>query len=259
MYAGEPRIIPALLLDGAQLVKTSRFADPVYVGDAINVLSIFNDFEVDEIVLLDIGAAHSRTPSPMVDLRRYAEECFIPLAYGGGITALDEVAALFDAGYEKVILNSVLAEDPALVESAAARFGRQAVVAGIDVRSGTVQGRGGTAPIADDPAVWARRAVELGAGEILLTSIDREGTYEGFDLDLIRSVTSAVDVPVIAHGGAAKRKQLADPITEAGASAVAAGSLFVFQGQSRGVLVNYPSRSQVERLLGTGDRTQSLV
>lgn len=252
MFAGEPRIIPALLLADGQLVKTRAFADPVYVGDAVNVLSIFNDFEVDEIVLLDITGAHRRTPADLVELRRYAEECFIPLAYGGGISSLDHISRILDAGFEKVVLNSVLADDPAIVTAAADRFGSQAVVAGIDVRggrSGEVFVRGGTHPTGSPPARWAATAVELGAGEILLTSIDREGTYAGFDLELIEAVTASVSVPVIAHGGAAKRKELADPIHRANAAAVAAGSLFVFQGQDRGVLVNYPSRSQIERLV----------
>ena len=253
MYSGEPRIIPTLLLDRGQLVKTRRFADPVYVGDALNVLSIFNDYEVDEIVLLDIGGAHRRTSADHAELRRYAEECFIPLAYGGGLTSEKAVADILAVGYEKVVLNSVLHDDPSVVAAAADRFGAQAIVAGIDVRrtdtGTTVFVHGGRTAVSHDPAAWARQAVELGAGEILLTSIDREGTYEGFDLELVASVTSAVDVPVIAHGGAAKRKQLGDPIHEANAAAVAAGSLFVFQGQDRGVLVNYPSRIQIERLV----------
>jgi cyclase len=256
MFSGEPRVIPALLLSDGQLVKTRRVADPTYVGDPVNVLSIFNDFEVDEIVLLDIGAAHRRTPSDMTELRHYAEECFIPLAYGGGITDIDQISALFGSGYETVVLNTVVHDDPALVEQAAARFGSQAVVVGIDVRA-TPDGHrvmvtGGSVDTGVAPAAWARQAVERGAGEVLLTSIDREGTYAGFDLDLIAEVTAAVDVPVIAHGGASKRRELAIPVIEAGASAVAAGSLFVFQGADRGVLVNYPSRSQVTRLLGLG-------
>ena len=189
MYAGEPRIIPALLLDGGQLVKTRNFRDPVYVGDAINVLSIFNDFEVDEIVLLDVAGARRRRPTDLDELRRYAEECFIPLAYGGGLTTDDQIAAIFAAGYEKVILNSALADDPGLVERAATRFGRQAVVASIDVtsRGGTPEVRihGGADTVSSEPVAWAPRAVELGAGELLVTSIDREGTHEGFDLELI--------------------------------------------------------------------------
>ena len=249
----EPRIIPLLLLCDDTLVKTTRFADPTYVGDPLNVLSIFNDFEVDEIVLLDIRAAREHRPAPFDQLKRYAEECFIPLAYGGGLEAADDIARLFAAGYEKAILNTSLADHPAEVTEAARRFGSQAIVASVDVRRSETGLRayvgGGERDTRIDPVTWARRAADLGAGEILLTSIDREGTYAGFDLELVAAVSEAVDVPVIAHGGAAKRAQLLAPVQEAGASAVAAGSLFVFQGRERGVLINYPSRRQIERLL----------
>lgn len=254
MYSGEPRFIPTLLLSNGQLVKTRQFGDPVYVGDAINVLSIFNDFEVDEIVLLDIDGATRRTPADLSELRRYAEECFIPLAYGGGLTTIDQIASILGVGFEKVVLNTVVHDDPGVVAAASTRFGAQAIVVSIDVRGGAdgeVVVRSGQVGTGVDPATWAQRAVELGAGELLVTSIDREGTFAGIDLALIRQVTDAVGVPVIAHGGAEKRKTLGAPIHDANAAAVAAGSLFVFQGQDRGgVLVNYPTRRQIERLAG---------
>lgn len=244
-----PRVIPCLLLDGVQLVKTTRFADPAYVGDPVNVLSIFNSFEVDEIVLLDIGAAGSGVPARPEDLARYAEECFIPLAYGGGLRSIEAIERIFSIGYEKVVLNSVVADDPEVVTKTAEVFGSQAVVASIDVRGGVVHTHGSTRSTGQDPVTWAHRAEDLGAGEILLTSVDREGTMAGFDLDLVDAVSGAVSIPVIAHGGAGKRKQLPGPLAR-GASAVAAGSIFVFQGPSRGVLVNYPTRAQLIGLLG---------
>lgn len=247
-----PRVIPCLLLDGGQLVKTRRFAEPAYVGDPVNVLSIFNSFEVDEIVLLDIAAAGSGVPARPEDLARYAEECFIPLAYGGGLADLEAIERTFSIGYEKVVLNSVLADDPEVVTKTAEVFGTQAVVAAVDVRGGdgawTVHTHGGSRSTGQGPVPWARRAEDLGAGEILVTSVDREGTMSGFDLDLVEAVAAAVSVPVIAHGGAGRRTHLAGPL-EHGASAVAAGSLFVFQGAARGVLVNYPTRPQLIRLL----------
>jgi imidazole glycerol-phosphate synthase subunit HisF len=249
----EPRVIPCLLLDGGALVKTQRFADPTYVGDPVNVLSIFNDFEVDEIVLLDIAAARSRRPSSVAVLKELAEECFIPLAYGGGLTSLEDMEATLRVGIEKVSLNSVLHDDPDVVSAAAARFGSQAVVGSIDVRR--IDGRpravvhGGTTDTGSDAVAWARRAADLGVGEILLTSVDHEGTMEGYDLDLITEVAAAVTVPVIAHGGAGKRRHLATPVRDSGAAAVAAGSLFVFQGSRRGVLINYPTRAQITALL----------
>lgn len=249
----EPRVIPCLLLSGGTLVKTVGFAEPTYVGDPVNVLSIFNDFEVDEIVLLDIDGARRRTPSDDALLQRLAEECFIPLAYGGGLTSVDDMARVLGIGFEKVVVSSLLHDDPDEVRRAVERFGSQAVVASVDVRGG-LQGtafvHGGALDTGADPVTWARRAEALGAGEVLLTSIDREGSMAGFDLDLVRAVSAAVSVPVVAHGGAAKRNQLSEPLT-AGASAVAAGSLFVFQGAARGVLINYPPRPLLERILGT--------
>ena len=253
----EPRVIPVLLLEDGRFVKTTQFSTPVYVGDPVNVLSIFNEFVVDEIVILDIRGANSRQPNSFHHLRSFAEECFIPLAYGGGLTTVAQFAELFHAGYEKAVVNTLLFDNPAEVEAAARRFGSQAVVASIDVRGGPgerrVVVRGGTEVVSDSPADWARQAVDLGVGEVLVTSIDREGTGRGFDLSLVSEVADAVSVPVIAHGGAGRRSELASPVRESGASSVAAGSLFVFQGQDRGVLINYPSRSYVRKLLGTTD------
>jgi cyclase len=190
-------------------------------------------------------------------LQHYAEECFIPLAYGGGLTSMEQIGGVFRSGYEKVVVNSLLADRPSVVESAANRYGSQAVVASIDVRGGRdarkVVVHGNSEVVADSPAGWARRAVDLGVGEILVTSVDSEGTGAGFDLELVAEVADAVDVPVIAHGGAGRRADLALPVLESGASAVAAGSLFVFQGRERGVLINYPRRSQIERLFQVAD------
>ena len=216
------------------------------------MLSIFNEFVVDEIIILDIVAAKSRVSQSFNLLQHYAEECFIPLAYGGGLTTMEQIGDVFRSGYEKVVVNSLLADQPSVVESAANRYGSQAVVASIDVRGGRDARRvvvhGNSEVVANSPAGWAKRAVDLGVGEILVTSVDREGTGAGFDLDLVAEVAGAVTVPVIANGGAGRRSELALPVLKSGASAVAAGSLFVFQGRERGVLINYPPRSQIERL-----------
>lgn len=242
------------------LVKTIQFASPMYVGDPVNVLSIFNDFEVDEIVLLDIAGARTRRPTSPATLKHLAEECFIPLAYGGGLTSVDQMEETLKVGLEKVVLNSVLADQPAVVRSAAERFGSQAVVASIDVRQLGGEERvvvhGGTTDTGSDPVSWARRAEDLGAGEILLTAVDREGLMGGYDLDLVERVAAAVDVPVIAHGGAGKRRHLAEPVRGGGAAAAAAGSLFVFQGSRRGVLINYPTRAQITALMEPGGRSE---
>jgi cyclase len=207
-------------------------------------------------MLLDIRGARERRVAPLPQLRHLAEECFIPLSYGGGVQTVGEVEDILFNGYEKIVFNTALAESPEVVHEAASRFGSQAIVGSIDVRGAGPAARavvrGGSHDTGRTCVEWARRAEELGVGELLLTSIDREGTMSGFDLELVRAVTEAVSVPVIAHGGAGKRAHLTAPIAEAGASAVAAGSLFVFQGRHRGVLINYPSRGQITKLLAAG-------
>ncbi len=244
-----PRIIPALLLDNGRLVKTRQFQDSVYVGDPVNVLSIFNDFEVDEIALLDIGGARSRTPTAVSLLHRLSTECFVPLSYGGGIQTAEQAREIITCGFEKVVLNSLLLEDPAEVGRIVTTLGSQAVVGALDVRRDgdtlRVFGRGGASGAELTVEEWAERARAVGVGEVLVTSIDREGTREGLDLELVKLVTSLVNVPVVAHGGAGTRADLVAPVRDAGASAVAAGSQFVFQGGRESVLVNYPSRAEI--------------
>jgi cyclase len=247
-----PRVIPCLLLDDEAMVKTVRFAAPRYLGDPINVINLFNRFEVDEITLLDIGATERGDPPPFDLIERLAAECWVPLAYGGGIRSLEDVRTVLSSGVEKVVLGTVAADEPELITRAADVFGSQAVVVAIDARragSGhEVFVEGGERAVGSDPASYAQRAEGYGAGEMLVTSIDRDGTMDGYDLDLIRTVAEAVAVPVIACGGAGQRAQLPIPIREAGASAVAAGSIFVFRGPERGVLINFPERTQLEAL-----------
>jgi cyclase len=247
-----PRVIPLLLLDDEAFVKTVQFKEPRYVGDPTNVINLFNQFEVDEITLLDIGATVARREPEYDLIRELAAECWVPLAYGGGIRTLAQAGRVLASGAEKVVLGTVVADQPQVIGEIAATFGSQAVVASVDV-----------SPVADDYGVfvesggrqvalgaeaYATRAIELGSGEILLTSIHRDGTRSGFDLDIIRRVAAAVPVPVVAAGGAGTREHLKGPI-EAGASAVAAGSIFVFSSAGGGVLVNFPSRPELERLL----------
>lgn len=245
-------MIPCLLLDDEAMVKTVRFEDSAYLGDPINVINLFNRFEVDEIALLDVRATVSGRPPPFELIERLAAECWVPLSYGGGITSLDDVRAVLSSGVEKVVLGAVAAARPELIGEAAGIFGSQAVIVAVDARrvgSGGYETfvESGRRGLGMDPAAYASFAASQGAGEILVTSIDRDGTMEGFDLELIGSVASAVDVPVIACGGAGERAHLTEPI-RAGASAVAAGSLFVFRGRERGVLINFPDRPQLEAL-----------
>lgn len=236
------------------MVKTIAFDDPAYLGDPINIINLFNRFEVDEIALLDIRATRDGR-RPQTDLiESLASECWVPLSYGGGIRSLEDAQEILTVGVEKVVLGTITADDPNVVTAVSSVFGRQAVVVAVDARD-VGGGRyevfvnSGTRPLRTDPMTYARQAEKLGAGEILLTAIHRDGTMNGYDLELIRRVTAAVDIPVIACGGAGSRTDLALPIREAGAAAVAAGSIFVYQGRERGVLVNFPERGLLEQLL----------
>jgi cyclase len=238
-------VIPVVTLDGESMVKTMRFADPKYLGDPRNALRIFNTKQVDELVVLDITAS-AQGRSPDLELvRELAGECFMPLAYGGGVTTVAEVEDLFRAGVEKVVINTSLIAEPELAAKAASEFGSQSIVASIDVR----RRRRGRLDLATggDPVAWAAELADRGVGEILLTAIDRDGTAEGYDLDLIRTVSAAVSVPVVACGGAGSLADLAAAL-EAGASGAAAGRMFVTHGKHRASLVSYPTPEEVEAL-----------
>lgn len=253
MIGNSARIIPCLLLRGEGLVKTVRFKDPKYVGDPINAVRLFNDLEVDELIVLDIEATTKGREPPFDRIAEIAGEAFMPICYGGGVTSFDQAARLFKSGVEKVALTTALIEKPELVRQIADTFGEQAVVAGIDVKKdwlgkSRAMVKAGSSKTSFDPVALAKRAAELGAGEILLTSIDREGTYQGYDLDLVKAVSAAVPIPVIANGGAGELPHMRQAI-DAGASAAAAGSLFVYKGPHRAVLVNYPKRARLRELL----------
>jgi cyclase len=247
------RVIPALLLRGQGLVKTTKFRDPKYVGDPINAVRIFNDKEVDELALLDITATPEGRKPNFKMIREIAGECFMPLSYGGGLNDIDDLRALFGLGVEKAIINTHAVEHPEFVLKASKIFGASSIVVSIDAkltgkREYRIHTRGGRIPTKLSPVDHARRMEDMGAGEILLNSIDRDGTQAGFDLDLIRNVTAAVNIPVIACGGAGKLQDFAAAVREGGASAVAAGSLFVYYGRHRAVLISYPSVEELERL-----------
>jgi imidazole glycerol-phosphate synthase subunit HisF len=249
------RVIPCLLLRNAGLVKTVRFKDPKYVGDPINAVRIFNEKEVDELVFLDIAATGAGSGPNFDLLTNIASEAFMPFGYGGGITDLQQIKRLYALGVEKVILNTAAHADPALVSKAAALAGSSSVVVSVDVKRGwlgrrSVYTRGGQQDTKCDPVEYAREAERLGAGEILLNSIDRDGTQSGYDLELIREVAGAVSIPVVAVGGAGELRHFKEAV-EHGASAVSAGSLFVFHGKHRAVLITYPKYDELERLLSS--------
>ncbi|MBI5800800.1 MAG: imidazole glycerol phosphate synthase subunit HisF [Verrucomicrobia bacterium] len=246
------RVIPCLLLKGDGLVKTVRFKEPKYVGDPINAVKIFNEKEVDELIFLDITATpEGRTPS-FERVRNIASECFMPMCYGGGVRSLEHSRQLFNLGVEKVALNTAAAETPALITELANAFGNQSIIVGVDVKNDWL-GRPrvfthcGTKNTGRGPVEYIREMEERGAGEILLNSVDRDGTMRGFDVELIREVTKAVHVPVVACGGAGSVAHLGEAVT-AGASGVAAGSLFVFTGPHRAVLINYPTAAELQAI-----------
>lgn len=248
------RVIPALLLRNESLVKTARFGKFTYVGDPCNTVRIFNELEVDELLFLDITATRERRSPNLKVLADIANECFMPLGYGGGIRSLDHAKSVFDIGFEKVAINSCGIENPVLITDIARQYGSQAVIASIDVKTGfwgkpAVRTEAGRKNARRDPVDWAKEVEERGAGEILLTSIDREGTWQGFDLDLVKSVTDAVSIPVIAHGGAGAVEDISGAVRKANASAVALGSMVVFQKKGMGVLVNFPDHKKLEELL----------
>lgn len=245
------RVIPCLLLKGNGFYKTTKFKNPVYLGDPINILKIFNDKEVDEIFVLDIGATSLQKDLNMNLLTDFASECFMPLGYGGGIRTLDQMKAVFQLGFEKVAMNTAAYDNPELITQGANAFGSQSIVVSIDVKksllgSYEVMNRSGNKKTGRKPAEYAREMEARGAGEILISAIDRDGTMEGYDLNLVKLVAAAVRIPVIACGGAGNIADFGVAVKEAGASAVAAGAMFVFQGPHRAVLINFPSPEELE-------------
>ena len=239
------RVIPVLLLKKTGLVKTVRFDAPTYVGDPINAIHIFNEKEVDELVFLDIEATVANTPLQFDRIASIASECFMPLCYGGGLRNIDDVSRIISVGVEKVAINAAGVEHPQFVEDIAKRFGSQSVVVSIDARRGPggkfeVVVRNGKRQTGLAAADHAKRMENAGAGELLVTSVDRDGTREGYDVELIREVSRAVSVPVIACGGAGRLEDFVAAVRVGGASAVAAGSMFVFHGKRRAVLLSYP-------------------
>lgn len=247
------RVMPCLLLRNSKLVKTVRFKDPDYIGDPVNAVKIYNDKEVDELIFLDITATTENKPPNFKTIGEIASECFMPMTYGGGVRSIEDMRRIYWLGAEKIAINTYAVENPGVISKAAEIFGNQSVLVAIDVKRKVLGGyevftHGGKKGARMDPVEWAMKAAELGAGEILLTSIDRDGTYEGYDTELIRKVSQTVSVPIIACGGAGKVEDFAKAVG-AGASACAAGSMVVYQGKGRGVLINFPSQKELRAIL----------
>jgi cyclase len=248
------RVMPCLLVSNGRLVKTVRFRNPAYVGDPVNAIKIYNEKEVDELILLDITATVEGRKPNFAFLAEVADECFMPLAYGGGIRDMDDISRIFSLGIEKVAINSYALENPSFIKKAAAIFGSQSILLSMDVKKNLfgkyrVYGRGGRNGTDHEPATWAACIERMGAGEIFLNSIDQDGTMEGYDTTLIRKVTEAVAVPVIACGGAGRIQDFKMAVEKGGASAVAAGSMVVYQGKNKGVLINFPSQGDLKNIL----------
>jgi imidazole glycerol-phosphate synthase subunit HisF len=245
-----PRIIPVLLLKNSGLVKSVRFRDHKYIGDPINAVKIFNESEADELVFLDIDATREERGVSLDFVRNVGEEASMPFSVGGGIRTLDDIKAVINAGAEKVIIGSQAAREPEFVRRAADEFGSSTIVVCIDVKRSYFKGQrvwclNATRPTDLRPVEFAELMTEKGAGELIVQSVTRDGTMAGYDIDLIKSVTSEVDVPVIALGGAGEPSDLVNAYEEGDANALAAGSLFVYKDRKRGVLINYPAKGEL--------------
>lgn len=250
-----PRLIPALLIQHGSLIKTQKFDKFVYVGDPCNTARIFNNLEADELIIFDVGTARFGSAIDWRLLEDLAEECFMPLAYGGAVRSLSDASQLFEIGFEKVSINSACLDSPDLIDVFAREFGSQAVVVSIDVASDSVGRRFVRHPrtrrsTARSPVTWAQEVEKRGAGEIFLTDVDREGTWLGMNRDLISEVAKSVSIPVVAHGGASSLNDVRDAIWLGGATSAAVGNMVVFQKPHCGVLVHYPTREELDEVFG---------
>jgi cyclase len=248
------RVIPCLQLINESLVKTVKFKNHSYIGDPINTVRIFNELEVDELCFLDIRATVENRPPNFKILAEIADECFMPLAYGGGVKDAETAKKILSIGFEKIVLNTVAMTDPNVITQIAMHSGTQSVIGSIDIKKNiwgglSVYTHDGTKKVNIDPIEYALKLERLGVGELLITSVDRDGTWSGFELDIIKSITSVVTVPVIANGGAGTVQHISDAVKIANASAVALGSMVVFQNQGMGVLVNFPDQTELKKVI----------
>jgi cyclase len=247
-----PRIIPCLLVHKGGLVKTQAFKDPKYVGDPINAVRIFNEKEADELMVLDIDATVNKVAPDFGLIAKLAAECRMPLCYGGGVTTAEQAARIVDMGVEKVAVSAAAIADPTLLTEMAAAVGKQSVVAVLDVRKRTglfakgydVCTHNSRTVHKLDPFVLAKQLQDAGAGEIVVNSIDRDGLMQGYDLELSANFKQALNVPVTFMGGAGSLDHMSELISRLGVVGAAAGSLFVFKGKYRAVLINYPTPAQ---------------
>jgi imidazole glycerol-phosphate synthase subunit HisF len=247
------RVIPCLLLRGESLVKTVKFEKYTYIGDPINTVRIFNELEVDELCFLDITATREKRKPNFKLLENIANECFMPLSYGGGLSNFEDISKIFSIGFEKVVINSASYLDRDLISKVVEVYGSQAVVASIDYKKNFfgqfhVYSESGSKKQNIKPQDWALEMQKRGVGEILLTCIDQDGTWAGYDLKTVSEVAKSVSVPLIASGGAGNLDHLKEVVKSAGASAVAVGSMVVYQKKDMGVLVNFPNKKKLKEI-----------
>lgn len=247
------RVIPVLLIQDGNLVKGEKFKKHKYIGDPINAVRIFNEKEVDELAVVDITAGISGRSPDYAMIEDIASEAFMPVAYGGGIRCLEQVEKLFRLGVEKVIINSSFFDNPDFIKECSEVVGSQSIVVAVDVKKNLfgryeIYTQCGSHKVNLDLIEYVKKIQEFKAGEILLTSIDREGTEKGLDLELVNKVTNIVDIPVIAQGGVGNFEHIKQGVQMASASAVAVGSFFIFYGKHKAVLLTYPSNNELENL-----------
>lgn len=245
-----PRVIPVLLLKNLALVKSKGFKDYNYIGDPINAVRIFNDLKADELVFLDIMATKEKRLVSLDFVKDVGEEANMPFAVGGGITTIENIRNIINAGAEKVIINTHAAENPDFILEASETFGSSTIVVCIDVKKKLFGGQqtwvaGGSKSTGYSPVDFAKLMQEKGAGEIIIQSIEQDGKMNGYDINLIKSISEAVTIPVIALGGAGNLDHMKQAYNEAYANGLAAGSMFVYIGPHHGVLINYPQRLEL--------------
>ncbi len=248
------RIIPVLLLKDGGLVKTIQFKNPTYVGDPINAVKIFNDKEVDELIFLDITASQNKRKPNTDFIKHIAEECFMPLCYGGGIHSLQDIENVLKVGVEKIAINTACLENSSFIKEAVIKFGGSTIVGVIDFKKNifgkyVVYEHTQKKSTKIHPLDLALKLESSGVGEILLNSVDKDGTMEGYDIMLIKSIAEKINVPIIGCGGAGNIDHIVDLIKETQISAAAAGSMFVFRGKHRAVLINYPNLIDIQNRL----------
>jgi cyclase len=245
-----PRVIPVLLLKDKGLVKSTAFNDYRYIGDPINAVKLFNDFKADELVFLDIMATAEKRITPLDLIKDIGEEANMPFAVGGGIKTIDDIRKIIGAGAERVIINSYAIENPDFIKEASETVGSSTIIVCMDVKKKFLSGEktwthNGTKSSKYSPLEFAKLMEEKGAGEIIVQSIERDGTMKGYDIDLIKSISEAVSIPITALGGAGNLNHLKEAFNKGYANGLGAGSLFVYQGSKHGVLINYPSKTEM--------------